>query len=177
MTARNVKLAGVGKTPRDPGSKNNRCSDLRKRCPECKVLRKFHEPDTNHGGELHPRRPGWGHRADGRLICGWCVARTTGATLPVDVPRDATTGRIDKASALAERAAEKARRRRYARPVEVVVQVNGRERGRVTLPRTANERAARRAIEANERITEYLEGRTEKKFLFVPGKIISITVG
>lgn len=58
----------------------------------------------------------------------------------------------------------------------VTVQVNGRICGRVTLARSATESDARRAVESNAIIAEHLERRTEKKFLFVPRKIISITV-
>jgi len=45
---------------------------LRKRCPCCKKERKFREPDGNHGGEYHQRRPEWDKR-NGKWVCGWCL--------------------------------------------------------------------------------------------------------
>ena len=47
---------------------------LRKRCPECKKLRKFCEPDMSTTGENHPRRPPWG-KVEGRWVCGFCLDR------------------------------------------------------------------------------------------------------
>lgn len=47
---------------------------LRRRCPVCKHLRKFYEPDGNHGGECHrdrmPRTHGTWMRIDGVWVCG-----------------------------------------------------------------------------------------------------------
>ena len=45
---------------------------LRKRCPRCRKLRKFCEPDGSQGGELKPRRPKW-DKIDGRWVCGFCL--------------------------------------------------------------------------------------------------------
>ena len=53
---------------------------------------------------------------------------------------------------------------------EIEVQVNGRVVGRVELPMGATTTDARLACVA------FTEGKIEKKFLFVPRKIISITV-
>lgn len=49
-------------------------SDLVRRCPCCKKKRKFREPDGNHGGEIHPRRPPWILTPFG-LACGFCYIR------------------------------------------------------------------------------------------------------
>lgn len=105
-----------------PKYARRKAGDLRRRCPVCKRLRKYREPDTNVGGELHPRRPLWGFVyldvGRGRVtdyagidfavrdqvrrvkVCGWCVARARGDEL-VDTPqmrpqvkRDAKTGRV-----------------------------------------------------------------------------------
>lgn len=57
---------------------------LRRRCPNCKKLRKYNESDGNHGGEHHYRRPSWGNR-DGVNICGWCIYAREGK--PAGLPR------------------------------------------------------------------------------------------
>lgn len=54
--------------------------------------------------------------------------------------------------------------------VEGKVVINGRGVGAVKIPTTATTMDARLAVLA------FTEGKTEKKFLFVPGKIISITI-
>lgn len=54
-------------------------SALRKRCPRCKILRKFCEPPGDQGGEDHPRRPKWQWLPEG-WVCGWCVIRANGQT-------------------------------------------------------------------------------------------------
>lgn len=60
---------------------------LRKRCPRCKKVRKFREPDGNHGGEFHPHRRPW-VKADGVWICGWCAGTPIGAPGVGTVPRN-----------------------------------------------------------------------------------------
>lgn len=49
---------------------------LRKRCPKCKKLRKFYEPDGNHGGEDHrtraPQLPNW-HKEGNQWVCNFCL--------------------------------------------------------------------------------------------------------
>lgn len=55
-------------------NKPRRGHALRRRCPLCKILRKFCEPDGNHGGERHPRRPPWILSPFG-WCCGWCTFR------------------------------------------------------------------------------------------------------
>ena len=48
---------------------------LRKRCPQCKILRKFYEPPGDVGGENH-RGPAWVKYPDlRRWVCGYCVTR------------------------------------------------------------------------------------------------------
>ncbi len=45
---------------------------LRKRCPICRKLRGFREPNGRAGGTDHPNRKPWA-RVNGVLICGWCA--------------------------------------------------------------------------------------------------------
>lgn len=61
--------------------------------------------------------------------------------------------------------------------VEMAVQVNGKVRGRVSLPRTAGEDDARAAALAAEGVGAHTAGKAVKKFIYVPGKIINLVVG
>jgi leucyl-tRNA synthetase len=56
------------------------------------------------------------------------------------------------------------------------VQVNGKVRGRVTLARAASEADARAAALAAEGVGVYTDGKSIKKFIYVPGKIINLVV-
>src|SRR5262249_47205222 len=58
--------------------------------------------------------------------------------------------------------------------VEMAVQVNGRVRGRVMLPRAATEDEARKAALGADGVVAFTQGKPIKKFIFVPGKIINI---
>ncbi len=60
--------------------------------------------------------------------------------------------------------------------VEIGVQVNGKTRSRVSLRKDAPESDARAAIAADPALKPYLEGKAEKRFLYVPGKIINVVV-
>ena len=60
--------------------------------------------------------------------------------------------------------------------VEIAVQVNGKVRSRVSLARDATEAAARAAIAGDEAVLTYTRGKTEKKFLYIPGRIINVVV-
>jgi len=59
---------------------------------------------------------------------------------------------------------------------EIPVQVNGKVRGRVTLPRTATEADARAAALAAEGVGAHIQSKPVRKFIYVPGKIINIVV-
>jgi leucyl-tRNA synthetase len=60
--------------------------------------------------------------------------------------------------------------------VEIAVQVNGRVRGRVVLARTASADAARMAALDADGVAPHLAGRTLKKVVYVPGKIVNVVV-
>jgi leucyl-tRNA synthetase len=60
--------------------------------------------------------------------------------------------------------------------VEMAVQVNGKVRGRVTLAKTASEDEARAAALAVDGVTSFVAGKTVKKFIYVPGKIVNLVV-
>ncbi len=61
--------------------------------------------------------------------------------------------------------------------VEVVVQVSGKTRGRVTLAAGADEAAARAAALADPAIARHLEGKAVRKTIYVPGKLVNLVAG
>ena len=60
--------------------------------------------------------------------------------------------------------------------IEVVVQVNGKLRGRVTVPADASEDTVREAALADENVQRFMEGRPVRKFVYVPGKLANVVV-
>jgi leucyl-tRNA synthetase len=60
--------------------------------------------------------------------------------------------------------------------VELAVQVNGKVRGHVTVPRDASEEEVRRAALEEPRVREHLAGRPIAKFVLVPGRLVSVVV-
>ena len=60
--------------------------------------------------------------------------------------------------------------------VELAVQINGKVRGKVTLPADADRDTALAAVRADERLGALLDGKTVVKEIVVPGKIINIVV-
>ncbi len=61
--------------------------------------------------------------------------------------------------------------------IEMPVQVNGKVRGRVTLAVKASEDEARKAALEAEGVAGFVAGKTIKKFIYVPGKIVNLVVG
>jgi leucyl-tRNA synthetase len=60
--------------------------------------------------------------------------------------------------------------------VEVPVQVNGKLRGRVTVPAGADASATEAAARADEKVAALLEGKTVRKVIVVPGKMVNFVV-
>ena len=60
--------------------------------------------------------------------------------------------------------------------MEIVVQVNGKVRDRLTLPSEANEEQARALAIASERVQGWVEGKEPKRVIYVPGKLLNIVV-
>jgi leucyl-tRNA synthetase len=58
--------------------------------------------------------------------------------------------------------------------VEIAVQVLGRVRGRVLVPADAGEEQVRAAAMADERVAQHLAGKTVRKVIYVPGKLVNI---
>jgi len=58
----------------------------------------------------------------------------------------------------------------------IVVQVNGKLRGKVTIDAAATEEQVRTAALADEKVLVHLEGKTVRKIIYVPGKLLNIVV-
>jgi leucyl-tRNA synthetase len=58
--------------------------------------------------------------------------------------------------------------------VEIVVQILGKVRGKVTVPAGADEKALEAAALGDEKIKAQLEGKTVKKVIVVPGRLVNI---
>ena len=60
---------------------------------------------------------------------------------------------------------------------EMPVQINGKMRGKVTMPMDASEDDAFAAAKEDNNIKSYLEGKQIRKIIYIPGKILNIVVG
>src|SRR3989344_4562199 len=60
--------------------------------------------------------------------------------------------------------------------LEIVVQVNGKLRGRVSVPAVATEDRVREIALADEVVARYVAGKAVKKVIVVPGKLVNIVV-
>ncbi|BAN70101.1 leucine--tRNA ligase [endosymbiont of unidentified scaly snail isolate Monju] len=58
--------------------------------------------------------------------------------------------------------------------IELVVQVNGKVRGRVQVPAEADRERIEAAAQANENVARFIEGKTVRKVIVVPGKLVNI---
>ena len=61
--------------------------------------------------------------------------------------------------------------------VELAVQINGKVRSRVTVPAQATAQCLQEAALADAKVQEVIAGKTVRKVIAVPGKIINIVVG
>ncbi|HWI41582.1 MAG TPA: class I tRNA ligase family protein, partial [Verrucomicrobiae bacterium] len=59
----------------------------------------------------------------------------------------------------------------------VVVQVNGKLRDRITVALSATEEEVRQAALASERLRPFIEGKSVRKVIYVPGKLVNVVVG
>ncbi|MBN1674816.1 MAG: leucine--tRNA ligase [Kiritimatiellae bacterium] len=60
--------------------------------------------------------------------------------------------------------------------VEMVVQVNGKVRGRVTVPADADQAAVEEAAKADAGVQKYTAGKTVRKVIVVPRKLVNVVV-
>ena len=61
--------------------------------------------------------------------------------------------------------------------LELPVQVNGKVRDKITVPADAAEADILQAAEASERVRPWVEGKTVRKRLYVPKKLVNLVVG
>jgi leucyl-tRNA synthetase len=61
--------------------------------------------------------------------------------------------------------------------VEIVVQINGKVRDKVSVPPDADETAVRELVLASPRVREALEGKQIRKFIYVPGRLVNLVIG
>jgi leucyl-tRNA synthetase len=61
--------------------------------------------------------------------------------------------------------------------VSVAVQVNGKLRGVVEVPAGADQSLVEEAARAEERVASFLEGKTERRVIYVPDRLINFVVG
>ena len=61
--------------------------------------------------------------------------------------------------------------------IEVVIQVNGKLRAKMHVSRDASKEALEAEALGNERVQEFTEGKTVRKVIVVPGKLVNIVVG
>ncbi len=60
--------------------------------------------------------------------------------------------------------------------IELVVQVNGKLRGRVSVPAGAAREAIEAAALGNENVQRFVEGKAVRKVIVVPGKLVNVVV-
>ena len=60
--------------------------------------------------------------------------------------------------------------------LEIVVQVNGKLRGRVVISAQATEDQARAIALADDNVKRWVEDKPVRKFIYVPGKLINVVV-
>ncbi len=60
--------------------------------------------------------------------------------------------------------------------ITLIVQVNGKLRDRLTVPVDINEEEAKAAALASENVQAFIEGKTTKKIIYVPGRLVNIVV-
>ena len=60
--------------------------------------------------------------------------------------------------------------------VLIVIQVNGKKRGEITVPADASEEEIKTKALAEENIRKFIEGKTIRKAILVPGKLLSLVV-
>ncbi len=58
--------------------------------------------------------------------------------------------------------------------IELVVQVNGKLRDRLSVSKDADEEAVKAIAFASAKVNEHVEGKTIKKIIFIPGKLLNI---
>jgi leucyl-tRNA synthetase len=61
--------------------------------------------------------------------------------------------------------------------IEVPVQVNGKLRGKVTVPNGAAQEQIVAAAQADATVAPHLAGKTIRKQIYIPGRMLNLVVG
>jgi leucyl-tRNA synthetase len=61
--------------------------------------------------------------------------------------------------------------------VEMVIQINGKIKDRITVPAGSSEETVKEAVLGRSIVQEAMEGKTIKKFIVVPGRLVNLVVG
>jgi len=61
--------------------------------------------------------------------------------------------------------------------IELVVQVNGKKRGDVRVPRDAGKPAIEAAVLAHAEVQKFIAGQPVKKIIIVPGRLVNVVIG
>lgn len=61
--------------------------------------------------------------------------------------------------------------------IDLVVQVNGKLRGKLTVPAQADQATAEDRAREEDNVMRHLEGKTLRKVIYVPGKLLNFVVG
>jgi leucyl-tRNA synthetase len=60
--------------------------------------------------------------------------------------------------------------------IQLVVQVNGKLRGNISVPATATRDFIEAAALADEQVKKFVNGATPKKVVVVPGRLVNVVV-
>ena len=60
--------------------------------------------------------------------------------------------------------------------IELVVQVNGKKRGSVRVPREADNKSIEALVLAEPEIQRAMDGKPVKKFIVVPGRLVNVVI-
>ena len=60
--------------------------------------------------------------------------------------------------------------------VTVVVQINGKIRSRIEVPANSSDETLREAALSDARVREFTNGKTVRKVIVVPGKLVNIVI-
>ena len=61
--------------------------------------------------------------------------------------------------------------------ITIVIQINGKMRSRVQVPRKSGEETIKSVVLSDSRVKEYIGDNNVKKFILVPGKLVNIVIG
>ena len=61
--------------------------------------------------------------------------------------------------------------------IEMPIQVNGKVRGKIRIARDSSEEEARNAALSDGNVQKHIEGKSVRKVVYVPGRILNVIVG